>query len=109
MVEPDPVEVASSPERTKSAISDAFRREGWVTEKTVGDEVYARSAIESIPVHVRVTTSETMIEVEWLEDAAPTGLAREQVSRHRRRVRRSLRDLQERIEYLIESADLTAE
>lgn len=106
VINPDPVPVASSPERTESAMRDAMRREGWdVTEREGG--YFLSREIEGVPVHAEVEIVGSEIRTKFSRNSI--GLSGEEKDAHLRRVRRSLHDLQERIHYLIESADLTAE
>jgi hypothetical protein len=109
VVDPAPIAAASSRDRTDSAIRDGLRREGWEIETWKSGEVYARTSIDDLKVRVRVVSDAIETRIAWIDIPSPLGSTPAEVADRKKSVRRALRSLSDRIEYLIESADLSTE
>jgi hypothetical protein len=106
-VDPDPIEVASSGERTDDAIRDALRRDGWEIETWSPGEIFAGKTSDGEPLRIRIHHDDGELKVSWIDDGSLDGTIEENNER-KREIRRALRNLADRIEYHIESVDLEA-
>jgi hypothetical protein len=104
---PEPIEVASSGDRTEGAIRDALRRDQWRVETWVSGEIYAATTIEGQPLRIRIVLDDGELRIRWIDDGSLDGTV-EEVTERKRQIRRALRNLAERIKYHIESADFQA-
>ena len=105
-IEPQPIPIASSVDRTAGAIRDALRRNGWEIESSAPGLIVAHCLYEDLPVKVRIAFDDEEAEILWDEDSDSLGDDDEEIERHRKTIRRLLRGLAERVEYFVESADL---
>lgn len=110
-VDPEPIPVASSLERTEGAIREALRREGWAIETLSVGEVYARTEIAALtfPLRSRIVFDDSVVSIAWAEDVDPVGESPQETADRRKAIRRHLRSLSDRVSYFIQSADLRVE
>jgi hypothetical protein len=108
MIEPRPILSAGTSERTESAIRDALRREEWTVEPSGPGEFYAKIQTERLGflLQVRIVFDELDVRISWINAPNPLGEP-DEISDRRKEVRRALRRLADRIEYLIESVELS--
>jgi len=106
-VDPDPIDVASSGDRTDDAIRDALRRDGWEIETWSPGEIFAGKTSDGEPLRIRIHLDEDQVQITWIDDGSLDG-SLEEINERKREIRRALRNLSERIEYHIESVDLEA-
>jgi hypothetical protein len=106
-VDPDPIEGASSGERTDDAIRDALRRDGWEIETWSPGEIFAAKISDGEPLRVRIHLEEDHVQVSWIDDGSLDGTIEENNER-KREIRRALSNLADRIQYHIQSVDLEA-
>jgi len=106
-VDPDPIHVASSGERTDDAIRDALRRDGWEIETWSPGEVFAGKESDGESLRIRIHHGDGGLHVSWIDDGSLDGTVEENNER-KREIRRALKNLADRIEYHIQSVDLEA-
>ncbi len=106
---PEPISAASSSSRTENAIRDAVRREAWVIEKATAGEITLQDETANSSLRALVRFNEDQVTIRWIDHSESLGDTPAEVIAERKKIRRRLRSLMVRIEYLIESADLFAE
>ena len=107
--DPEPISAASSSTRTESSIRDAVRREAWVIETSTAGEFTLQDEAANSSLRAQVIFDDEQVTIRWIDHAESLGDTPAEVTAARKVIRRRFRSLMLRIEYLIESADLSAD
>ncbi len=112
LVIPEPIRGASSFDRTERAIKDALRREGWVVEGMEQGECFAvpgdseSHPLANYDLRIRIIYDKDSVQIDSVDMPDVKGDSPAAAADRRKQIRRSLQVLSNRLEYLIESADL---